>query len=377
VTRVVLPGPDGALAPYEFTGRAVAAAGRQPRTRIAYAAAHVVADPLGGGIDWDATAAYREHLWSLGLGVAEAMDTAQRGMGLPPGDVERLIRETTAAAGGRGTALAVGVATDALPDGPAAIGAVIDAYRAQLTLLGGTRATPVLMASRQLCAAATGPDDYYAVYATLLREVGRPVILHWLGPMFDPQLDGYWGHDNVTEAMDFVVELVADHAEDVAGVKVSLLDPAVEVAFRRRLPPGVVCFSGDDFNYPDLIAGDEHGHSHALLGVFDAIGEVASAALAALDGGDLARYHELFAPTVPLARRLFERPTYHYKTGLVFLAYLRGHQQHFRMLGGAESARGVIHLAELVRLADQAGLFDDPDAVACRLQPVLRLAGIW
>jgi hypothetical protein len=376
VTRVVLPTTEGELAPYEFTRRAVAATGRQPRTRVAYAAAHVVADPLRGGIDWNATAAYREHLWSLGLGVAEAMDTAQRGMGLPPADVPGLIRETTAAADERGAALAVGVATDLLPDGPAPSHAVIDAYRAQLALLHGTQATPVLMASRQLCAAAGGPDDYRAVYAKVLEDVNRPVILHWLGPMFDPQLAGYWGHDDIRLAMDVLVELVAEHPDHVAGVKMSLLDPGLEVEFRRRLPPGVACYTGDDFNFPELIAGDEHGHSDALLGVFDAIGEVASAALAALDDGELDRYHELLAPTVPLARKLFEIPTYHYTTGLAFLAYLRGHQEHFRMLGGAESARGVTHLADLVRLADRAGLFADPDAVVRRLRPVLRLAGV-
>jgi hypothetical protein len=377
LTVVVLPTAGGELVPFEFTGRFITPTARQARTRTAYAAAHVVADPLVGGIDWDVTLAYREHLWSLGLGVGEAMDTAQRGMGLSPADGERLTRETAAmAARDGGRLLAVGVATDGLPDGPTTLDEVIETYRSQLALLDGTTATPVLMASRQLCATAHGADDYLATYDTLLKDADRPVILHWLGPMFDPQLAGYWGHRDPWLAVDVVVELVDKNADAVAGIKVSLLDAALEVALRRRLPAGVACFTGDDFNYPELIAGDDHGHSDALLGVFDAIGEVASAALTALDDGDWDSYDALFGPTVPLAQKLFAPPTYHYKTGLVFLAYLRGHQRHFRMLGGYESARDIVHLADLVRLADAAGLFADPDDVARRLEPVLRLAGV-
>jgi hypothetical protein len=376
VTRVVLPTESGELAPFELSGRAVSSAGRRPRTRVAYAATHVVADPRRGGIDWDATLAFRHHIWSCGLGVADAMDTAQRGMGLAPGDVARLIKESTAAAATVDGALAVGMATDALADGPAPLDRIIGAYRDQLALLDGTTAVPVLMASRQLAATARGPDDYRAVYGAVLGDARGPVLLHWLGSMFDPLLAGYWGTDDVERAVRVVVDLVTEHAGVVDGLKLSLLDPAVEIAFRRRLPPGVRCYTGDDFHYPELIAGDGRGHSDALLGVFDPIATVASAALEALDDGDAGRFHELLDPTVPFAHRLFETPTFHYKTGITFLAYLQGHQDHFRMLAGYESARSIVHLAALVRLADAAGLFADPDAVAARLAPVLQLAGV-
>ena len=375
---LVLPTRSGTLEPFTFSGAFVAGRSAPPRTRIAYAAAHVVADPIAGGVDWDRTVAYREHLWSHGLGVAEAMDTAQRGMGLDPADVRTLIEKSVAAAmAAGGGAIAVGMATDALAPGPAPLDVISGAYRDQLALLDGTSAVPVLMASRQLAAAAAGPGDYRKVYDAVLGELRGPVMLHWLGQVFDPQLAGYWGSPDIPSAMEVLLELVADHADVIEGVKVSLLDADAEVWFRRRLPKGVHCYTGDDFNFPDLIAGDEVGFSHALLGVFDAIAEVASEALAALDDGDQQRYTSLFAPTVPLSRTLFETPTFNYKTGVVFLAYLRGHQDHFRMVGGLESARSITHLAELVRLADAAGLFADPDDVARRLEPVLELAGVW
>lgn len=374
---VLLPTADGELHPYTFSGTHLDGEFAPPRTRTAYAAAHVVADPLRGGVDWDATIAYRRYLWSRGLGVAEAMDTAQRGMGLDPADVAPLIRRAVDAAAELGGAVAVGMATDALPPGPAPLGAIVGAYRDQLDLVAGTAAIPVIMASRQLAHTATGIGDYRQVYDAVLAELDRPVLLHWLGAMFDPELVGYWGSRDLSVAVGNLIELVTDHAGVVAGVKVSLLDATAEVSFRRRLPAGVACYTGDDFNYPQLIAGDEHGFSHALLGIFDAIADVAGAALAALDADDRTRYDELLAPTVPLSRTLFGAPTFHYKTGIVFLAYLRGHQDHFRMLGGAESARSVVHLAELVRLADAAGLFADPDDVARRLRPILDAAGIW
>jgi hypothetical protein len=380
---IVLPTHSGELQPFTFSGQHVSGTetgvSTPPRSRVAYAAAHVVADPLRGGVDWDATIAYRDYLWSRGLGVAEAMDTAQRGMGLDPGDVAVLIRRSLAAAAEAGGTIAAGMATDALPPGPAPLDAIVRAYRDQLDLVAGSVATPVIMASRQLAQSATGIDDYRRVYDAVLSAVNKqqPVLLHWLGEMFDPQLAGYWGTSDLSTAVDNVIELVTDHAGVVAGVKLSLLDADAEAAFRRRLPVGVACYTGDDFNYPRLIAGDEHGFSHALLGIFDAIADVAGAALTALDADDRIRYDELLAPTVPLSRTLFEVPTFHYKTGIVFLAYLRGHQQHFRMLGGAESARSVVHLAKLVCLADAAGLFADPDDVVRRLRPVLNAAGIW
>ncbi len=377
MTTIVLPTRAGGLERFTFGGRFVAGRSTPPRTRIAYAAAHVVADPLSGGVDWDRTIAYRRHLWSHGLGVAEAMDTAQRGMGLDATDVLTLIAESTAAATESGGSIVAGMATDALAPGPATLDAIIGAYRDQLALLDGTTAVPVLMASRQLAAAATGPADYRKVYDAVLGDLDRPVMLHWLGDMFDPQLAGYWGSHDVAAAMDSLLELLADHAGTVSGVKISLLDAEAEVSFRRRLPPGVDCYTGDDFNFPDLIAGDEFGFSHALLGVFDVIAEVASEALGALDDGEDQRYRELFDPTVPLSRTLFEAPTFNYKTGVVFLAYLRGHQDHFRMLGGFESARSVAHLADLVRLGDAAGLFADPDDVVRRLVPVLQTSGAW
>ncbi|MGH9136873.1 MAG: DUF993 family protein [Acidimicrobiales bacterium] len=374
---VLLPTAAGELHPYTFSGTHLDGELAPPRTRNAYAAAHVVADPLRGGVDWDATIAYRRYLWSRGLGVAEAMDTAQRGMGLDPADVAPLIRRAVDAAAEVDGAVAVGMATDALPPGPAPLDAIVGAYRDQLDLLAGTAAMPVIMASRQLAHTATGVGDYRQVYDAVLTGLDRPVLLHWLGAMFDPELVGYWGSRDLSAAVDNLIDLVTDHAGVVAGVKVSLLDATAEVSFRRRLPAGVACYTGDDFNYPQLIAGDEHGFSHALLGIFDAIADVAGAALAALDADDRTRYDELLAPTVPLSRTLFGAPTFHYKTGIVFLAYLRGHQDHFRMLGGAESARSVVHLAELVRLADAAGLFADPDDVARRLRPILNAAGIW
>lgn len=377
MTSVVLPTRSGALEPFTFSGAFVAGQSVPARTRAAYAAAHVVADPIGGGVDWDRTLAYRHHLWAHGMGVAEAMDTAQRGMGLDPGDVSTLIAKSAAAAMAPGGGpIAVGMATDALAPGPAPLDVIAGAYRDQLALVDGTTAVPVLMASRQLAAAATGPADYRTVYDAVLGELRAPVMLHWLGEVFDPQLAGYWGTTDVAAAMDLVLALVADHADVIDGVKISLLDAAAEVSFRRRLPAGVHCYTGDDFNFPDLIAGDEVGFSHALLGVFDVIAEIAGEALAALDDGDHKRYAALFDPTVPLSRTLFETPTFNYKTGVVFLAYLRGHQDHFRMVGGLESARGITHLAELVRLGDAARLFADPDDVVRRLEPVLELAGV-
>ncbi|MDL4775496.1 MULTISPECIES: dihydrodipicolinate synthase family protein [Thermomonosporaceae] len=346
-------------------------------SRVAYAAAHVVADPFGDGaaLDWETTLAFRRHLWSYGLGVAEAMDTAQRGMGLDWAATRELIARSGAEARACGGRIACGAGTDQLPPGPASLEGIVAAYEEQLAVVDAAGAVPVLMASRHLAAAARGPDDYAEVYGRLLPQLGRPAVLHWLGPMFDPALEGYWGSSDLDAAADAVLALIKANADRVDGVKVSLLDADREVALRRRLPESVRLYTGDDFNYPDLIEGDEAGYSDALLGVFDPIAPAAARALQALDAGDHAAYKEVFAPTVPLARHLFESPTFYYKTGVVFLAWLTGHQQHFRMVAGLETARTVPHLVRLFRLADAAGLFPDPGLAADRMRAWLTVQG--
>ncbi len=376
--KIDLPNPDGTLTPYTLrTPRPRTGSGRAGTARVAYAAAHVVADPLadpsGGALDWDATLAFRHHLWAHGLGVAEAMDTAQRGMGLAWPVTKELITRTGREAQGP---LVCGVGTDQLPPGPAPLETIIAAYEEQLAVVEDAGAVPVLMASRQLAASARAPGDYAAVYGRLLPQLRKPAVLHWLGTMFDPQLTGYWGSEDLDDAFAALLDLIGAHADRVDGVKISLLDAEREVAFRRRLPDDVRLYTGDDFNYPELILGDGAGYSDALLGVFDPIAPAAAAALGALDRGDTAAYNEIFAPTVPLARHLFAAPTFHYKTGVVFLAWLAGHQRHFRMVGGWESARGLLHLAELFRLADTAGLFGDPVLAAERMRAWLTVQGV-
>jgi len=306
--------------------------------------------------------------------VAEAMDTAQRGMGLNWPATRELVRRTGALAGGR--AWVAGVGTDQLPPGTAGISSIVDAWREQLDLIGEAGAIPVVMASRALAAAAGGPDDYHAAYGKLLGASDRPVLLHWLGEQFDPALAGYWGHDDIRVAAHELVTLCAEHAGVVAGVKVSVLDAEIETEFRNALPEGVACYTGDDFHYPELIAGDQDGHSEALLGIFDPIAPVAGAALAKLDEDDTAGFRALLDPTVPLAREIFRAPTRFYKTGVVFLAYLNGHQNHFRMVAGQESARSITHLSTLLRLADEAGVLADPDLAASRMRPLLMTAGL-
>jgi Protein of unknown function (DUF993) len=381
---MLLPGADGELARYRMVGQPLEpATGPPASSRIAYAAAHVVADPLADNtpgqparLDWDATLAFRHHLWRHGLGVADAMDTAQRGMGLDWGTTAELIRRTAAEANAVGGRLVCGVGTDQLDPGAPGMAAVQRAYEEQLAAVEGSGATAVIMASRQLAASATGPDDYAGAYAALLSQVRRPVVLHWLGPMFDPALAGYWGSTDLDAATDTFIEIVTAHADAVDGVKVSLLDADREVALRRRLPAEVRCYTGDDFHYPELIEGDQAGHSDALLGVFDPLAPIAAAALAALDRDDLPGYRKLFTPTVPLARQLFAEPTFYYKTGIVFLAWLAGHQPHFTLVSGLHSARSLPHLARLFVLADEVGLFPDPDLAADRMGTVLRLAGV-
>jgi hypothetical protein len=369
-----LPVAGRRLEPYRVHAPRLFERPTQPFTRIALAAAHVVADPwsdrdpwLEAAVDWEATIAYRRHLWSWGLGVAEAMDTAQRGMGMDwPSSLELIRRTLDAARDVPGAVVACGVGTDQLAPGPGLDPArVIAAYEEQCAAIERLGGRIVLMASRALAACARSPDDYGRVYDRVLSQVKQPVIIHWLGEMFDPALAGYWGHGEHAHAMEVCLDVIARHAAKVDGIKVSLLDKDKEIAMRRRLPPGVRMYTGDDFNFAELIAGDGEGHSDALLGIFDAIAPAASAALGALAAGDGARYHELLAPTVPLSRHIFRAPTRFYKTGLVFLAWLNGHQEHFVMVGGQHSARHLLHLAELFRLAAAAGLLSDP-ALACR-----------
>ncbi|GAA0933818.1 dihydrodipicolinate synthase family protein [Kribbella koreensis] len=373
---------NGSLETYQLVGTPIAAGNYNPATsRLAFAAAHVVSDPLAdnspgapAAIDWDHTLGFRRHLWSLGLSVAEAMDTAQRGMGLDWPATQELIRRSAAEApAGR---IAVGVGTDQLPAGTHALDAVIAAYEEQLALAEEVGAQPILMASRALCAAANSPDDYRKVYDHLLSQSSRPVILHWLGSMFDPALDGYWGSDSLDTAADVVVDLINENVSKVDGIKVSLLDAAKEVALRKRLPEGIRLYTGDDFNYPELIRGDGERYSDALLGIFAAIAPAAAAALKALDDGELVKYEEIFAPTVPLARQIFSAPTYYYKTGIAFLAWLNGHQPGFGMVGGLQTGRSLSHLADTFRLADAAGVLTSPELATTRFKQLLAVGGI-
>ena len=364
-------------------GQAYATPGPAFTSRVAYAAAHVVADPAAENtpgappvLDWEATLAFRRHLWSHGFGVAEAMDTAQRGMGLDYPAARELVRRSAREAVAVGGSIVAGVATDQLPPGPATLDEIRKAYAEQLADVQEAGAVPVLMCSRQLAAAARSAKDYLDVYGQLIDESGGPVVLHWLGPAFDPLLAGYWGHDDPTRAADTVVDLIAAHPRKVDGIKLSLLDEGFEVALRRRLPAGVRLYTGDDFNYPVLIRGDDQGHSEALLGVFAAIAPPAAAALRALDVGDLDTYDRILAPTVPLARHLFRAPTYYYKTGIVFLAWLAGHQDHFTMVAGVQSGRSPRHLGELLRLADAAGLLPDAELAAHRARAWLTTVGV-
>lgn len=354
------------------------------RSRVAFAAAHVVADPLAPGdpgstceLDWEATLAYRSALWSMGLGVAEAMDTAQRGMGLDWTAARELIRQSVMEAKRVNGRIACGAGTDHL-DGDRLhdVASVIGAYEEQCGYVEQCGGAVILMASRALARCAAGREDYVRVYGSILRQCQRPVILHWLGGMFDPALAGYWGSDCSRDAMVTLVEIIGENASKVDGVKVSLLDASLEIEMRRRLPEGVRMYTGDDFSYPDLILGDEQGHSDALLGIFDAIAPAASAAIQALDRGDEAEYQRILAPTVTLSRTIFEAPTYHYKTGIVFLAYLNGYQRHFRMVGGRESARSLVHLARVLRQAAEAGLIIDPDLACERMRVLLAQAGV-
>jgi hypothetical protein len=378
-----LPHGSGGVREYSpRPARTPAAATGALTSRTVFSAAHVVADPYAdttpdspAAVDWDATLAFRRHLWAQGLGVAEAMDTAQRGMGLDWAGAAELIRRSSAEAKAVGGRIACGVGTDQL-SGPADLATVRAAYEEQLALVEETGSQAILMASRALAAAAEGSEDYLDTYAHLLRQSSEPVILHWLGPMFDPALEGYWGSTDLDAATSVFLDVIAAHPDKVDGIKVSLLDAQREIDLRRRLPEGVRCYTGDDFNYPELIAGDDEGFSHALLGIFDPLGPLAAEAVRILDTGDVKGFRELLDPTVELSRHLFQAPTRFYKTGVVLLAWLAGHQDHFTMVGGLQSARSLPHLARAYELADGLGLFPDPELAESRMASLLTVYGV-
>jgi Protein of unknown function (DUF993) len=354
--------------------------------RVAFSAAHVVSNPLAdvdpwltAAVDWDKTIAFREHIWDLGLGVAEAMDTAQRGMGLDWPTSLELIQRSVRAAKARGPAALVfsGAGTDHLAvEDAKSLDDVIRAYEHQIAAIEKAGGRIILMASRVLAKIARSPDDYARVYDRVLSQVAQPVIIHWLGDMFDPALAGYWGAADLGKAMDTAVAIINANVTKVDGVKISLLDKQREIDMRSRLAGGVKMYTGDDFNYAELIAGDDKGYSHALLGIFDAIAPAASYALSRLAASDANGFHDVLGPTVPLSRHIFKAPTRFYKTGIVFMAYLNGHQDHFTMVGGQESTRSTLHLAELFRLADQAGLLANPELATRRMKTVLAVHGI-
>ncbi|UVC17446.1 dihydrodipicolinate synthase family protein [Mesorhizobium onobrychidis] len=382
---IALPGEGGRSTRYRLVGQPAQPVIGARFSRIAYAAAHVVADPLEmtdpwahPAVDWERTMAFRHHLWRLGFRIAEAMDTAQRGMGFDWTNARELIRRSIAEARTvEGADLASGAGTDHLAPGAArTLDDVIAAYEEQFDFIEGLGGKAIMMASRAMAAVAKGPDDYVSVYDRILSQASGKVILHWLGDMFDPALKGYWGSHDFDTALDTVVAIIERHAGKVEGIKISLLDAGKEVVLRNRLPEGVVMFTGDDFNYPELIAGDGERHSHALLGIFDAIAPVANAALAKLAAGDRSGYDALMAPTVSLSRKIFEAPTEYYKAGIVLMAWLNGHQDHFSMVGGMQSARGISHYADVFRLADQAGLLADPELAIARMKNLCAVAGV-
>ena len=351
---------------------------KAPFNRVAFAAAHVVADSkTDGGIDWKGTLAYRRHLLKLGFGIAEAMDTSQRGMGLGWNDALDLVRHSLADAGGQKARIYSGCGTDHLEAADArSLEDVIGAYEMQLEAIQKLGGRIILMASRALVRVAKSPDDYIKVYSRVLAQADQPVILHWLGPMFDPALAGYWGADNFVFGMETCLAMINANAAKVDGIKISLLDADKEIAMRRALPAKVKMYTGDDFNYADLIAGDASGHSHALLGIFDAIAPAASQALSALAAGKTAAFHAVLAPTVPLSRLIFSAPTQYYKTGIVFLAWLNGFQDHFIMVAGAQSARPLAYFVEVFKLAERAGLLRKPDLAVKRMKQLLALYGV-
>ena len=377
--KIRLPTVEGKPEVYHLAGEPIRV--RKPKSpfnRIAFAAAHVVADPLGDGkaLDWDKTLAFRHYLLDQGFGIAEAMDTSQRGIGLDWSMAHELIARSLKSAGAQASRIYSGCGTDhLLPDDARNLDDVVKAYLEQLHAIQKLGGRVIMMASRALVRVAKSADDYVNVYSRVLGEADHPIILHWLGEMFDPALKGYWGADDFTVTMKTCLAAINSNVAKVDGIKISLLDAQKEIAFRRQLTPSVKMYTGDDFNYPELIAGDEQGFSHALLGIFAAIAPAAAFALAALAKGDTKKFHKIMAPTVPLSRLIFQAPTRYYKTGIVFLAWLNGHQEHFIMVNGAQSARPLLYFAETFKLADQAGLLRDPDLAVTRMKSLLRLYG--
>ncbi|MNF64132.1 hypothetical protein D3C84_458560 [compost metagenome] len=387
MTHIVLPTDQQKLERYNCVSSGYGAyVPSQPFTRTVYAAAHVVVDPLveshpwvkASAIDWDATLTYREHLWKMGFKVAEAMDTAQRGMGVDwPTSLELIKRSLDVARGIEGADLASGVGTDQLIDfSGLTLDEVKGAYIEQIEAVESAGGRIILMASRALAKIAQGPDDYIRIYNELIQGCQKPVILHWLGDMFDPQLAGYWGSDDVWKNMDTVLAIINGNSSKIDGIKISLLEKEYEFVLRKRLPVGVKMFTGDDFNYPELIEGDGEYYSHGLLGVFDPIAPVAARALECLAKGDSTQYRQLMDPTIELSRKIFESPTQFYKTGIIFIAWLNGYQSHFTMAAGMQSARSIIHFTEVFRLADRAGVLKDPENAVKRMRKLLAIHGI-
>ena len=383
--RVRLPRQGGGVYDYAVKGEFLYAdSGAASRSRIPYAAVHVVADALAdvspispAAIDWERTLAFRRHIWSYGLGVAEAMDTAQRGMGLDWDAARELIKRSVAEAKAVGGRIVCGAQTDHLaPMSARTLRDIEAAYEEQCAFVEEQGGQVVIMASRELARIARGPDDYSRVYDRVLSQLRQPALIHWLGEAFDPALAGYWGHADVDKAMAACLEIIVSHQHKVEGLKLSLLDQEREIAMRRRLPQGVHMFTGDDFDYPTTIAGDGERYSDALLGAFDLIAPAASAALLALDAGNADEFQAILKPTVPVSRHAFNAPTFYYKTGIVFVAYLNGHQDHFRMVGGLESGRSAVALAELFGLADRAGLLRDAALAVVRGRHVMAVAGV-
>ncbi len=378
-----LPGANGKVEDYRLTGIPIERPKVAPEfNRIAYAAAHIVSDPLrdtdpwgSPAIDWDATLQFRHHLWSLGFKIAEAMDTSQRGMGLDWAGAQELIRLSLAEARTvPGADLACGAGTDHLsPADAKSLDDVIAAYETQIGFVEQHGGRAIMMASRALGRVAKSPADYIKVYGHILRQTKDKVVLHWLGDMFDPQLKNYWGSETFEGALGTVLDIINDNKAKVEGIKISLLENDKEVALRSRLPEGVLCFTGDDFNYAELIEGDGAHHSHALLGIFDAVAPSASKALEYLAKGDVSTFRNIIEPTVPLSRKIFEAPTQYYKAGVVFLAWLNGHQNHFTMPAGMQSARGILHYSDVFRLADQANVLDRPDLASERMRSLVNV----
>ncbi|QBY00005.1 dihydrodipicolinate synthase family protein [Rhodophyticola sp. CCM32] len=385
---MLLPTSAGTLAPYDLQGDPLTPrAPSVPFTRTGFAAAHVVSDPLADrdpwqgrpAVDWENTLKFRHFLWDQGLDLAEAMDTAQRGMGVDWETAKELIERTMGEAKAHPLAprVACGAGTDhkALEELRSAED-IIAAYETQMAAVEAAGGQIILMATRALPAIGADAAMYIRVYDHLLAQAKDPVILHWLGDMFDPALTGYWGSADISKASQTVLGIIGSNMAKVDGIKISLLDQAHEEAFRKRLPAGIRLYTGDDFNYAPLIEGDDTHHSHALLGIFAAIAPAASQALEALATGDHATYHALLAPTVPLSREIFRPSTQFYKAGIAYLAWLNGAQDHFIMPAGFQSSRDITHYAQVFRLADQARLLARPDLALSRMRMLLGLHGI-